>query len=269
MRTFHIGGTAAQVLRYLQIKAKFEGTVRYDRNSLRQLEDGNNIVLNKNGSVTILGEDRSRNSNSTTSSSAPSSPLRMAARSRRATPSSSGIRTACRFSPRKRKVKIPRHIEGVTMKRSSTTNPAGNHGRQSNTKKICTRKSSSSMTTANRWPITQFLPALISSLPKTTKSSPARSWQRTPRKTSKTKEHHRRSAACCRALRSSSAQGRLRNLQNRRHVDFRSERSRQALHRHQDQHTQVKRNISSPSASTSSFQGRYVRKGQQLGLRAD
>jgi DNA-directed RNA polymerase subunit beta' len=57
MRTFHIGGTAAQVFKQPQIKAKFDGTVRYDELRFVQLEDGNNIVLNKNGSVTILGED--------------------------------------------------------------------------------------------------------------------------------------------------------------------------------------------------------------------
>jgi DNA-directed RNA polymerase subunit beta' len=57
MRTFHIGGTAAQVFKQPQIKAKYEGTVRYDELRVVQLEDGNNIVLNKNGSVTILGED--------------------------------------------------------------------------------------------------------------------------------------------------------------------------------------------------------------------
>src|SRR6476659_6495589 len=57
MRTFHIGGTAAAVFKQPQIKAKFEGAVRYNDLRLVQLEDGNNIVLNKNGSVSILGED--------------------------------------------------------------------------------------------------------------------------------------------------------------------------------------------------------------------
>ena len=57
MRTFHIGGTAAQVFKLPQIKAKFDGIVRYNELRLVQLEDGNNIVLNKNGSVSILGED--------------------------------------------------------------------------------------------------------------------------------------------------------------------------------------------------------------------
>jgi DNA-directed RNA polymerase subunit beta' len=57
MRTFHIGGTASQVFKQPQIKAKFDGVIRYNELRLVQLEDGNNIVLNKNGSVSILGED--------------------------------------------------------------------------------------------------------------------------------------------------------------------------------------------------------------------
>jgi DNA-directed RNA polymerase subunit beta' len=54
MRTFHIGGTASQVFKQPQIKAKFEGTVRYNELRVVPLEDGNNIVLNKNGSVSIV-----------------------------------------------------------------------------------------------------------------------------------------------------------------------------------------------------------------------
>ncbi|HLH55273.1 MAG TPA: DNA-directed RNA polymerase subunit beta' [Verrucomicrobiae bacterium] len=57
MRTFHIGGTASQVFKQPQIKAKYEGTVRYNELRLVELEDGNNIVLNKNGSVSILADD--------------------------------------------------------------------------------------------------------------------------------------------------------------------------------------------------------------------
>ncbi len=57
MRTFHIGGTASQVFKQPQIKAKFDGVVRYNELRLVKLEDGNSIVLNKNGSVSILGED--------------------------------------------------------------------------------------------------------------------------------------------------------------------------------------------------------------------
>src|SRR5947207_3323782 len=57
MRTFHIGGTASAVFKQPQIKAKFDGVIHYNDLRLVQLEDGNNIVLNKNGSVSILGED--------------------------------------------------------------------------------------------------------------------------------------------------------------------------------------------------------------------
>jgi DNA-directed RNA polymerase subunit beta' len=57
MRTFHIGGTASQVFKVPQIKAKHEGVMRYNDLRLVTLEDGNNIVLNKNGTVSILGDD--------------------------------------------------------------------------------------------------------------------------------------------------------------------------------------------------------------------
>jgi DNA-directed RNA polymerase subunit beta' len=57
MRTFHIGGTAHQVFKQPQIKAKYDGIIRYNDLRLVELEDGNNIVLNKNGSVSILADD--------------------------------------------------------------------------------------------------------------------------------------------------------------------------------------------------------------------
>ena len=57
MRTFHIGGTASQVFKVPQIKAKFDGQIRYNELRVVTLEDGNSIVLNKNGTVSILGED--------------------------------------------------------------------------------------------------------------------------------------------------------------------------------------------------------------------
>jgi DNA-directed RNA polymerase subunit beta' len=57
MRTFHIGGTASQVFKQPQIKAKFDGVVRYNDLRIVQLEDHSNIVLNKNGSVSVLGEE--------------------------------------------------------------------------------------------------------------------------------------------------------------------------------------------------------------------
>jgi len=57
MRTFHIGGTASQVFKVPQIRAKADGVLRYNDLRLVRLEDGNHIVLNKNGSVSVLGED--------------------------------------------------------------------------------------------------------------------------------------------------------------------------------------------------------------------
>jgi DNA-directed RNA polymerase subunit beta' len=58
MRTFHIGGTASAVFKVPQIKAKHDGTIRYNDLRLVTLEDGkNHIVLNKNGSVSILADD--------------------------------------------------------------------------------------------------------------------------------------------------------------------------------------------------------------------
>src|SRR6266550_1819413 len=57
MRTFHIGGTAAVQFKVPQIKAKFDGTIRYNDLRLVELEDASNIVLNKNGSVSILADD--------------------------------------------------------------------------------------------------------------------------------------------------------------------------------------------------------------------
>jgi DNA-directed RNA polymerase subunit beta' len=57
MRTFHIGGTASQVFKQPQIKAKSDGIVKYNDLRLVELEDGNNIVLNKNGSIAIMADD--------------------------------------------------------------------------------------------------------------------------------------------------------------------------------------------------------------------
>ncbi len=57
MRTFHIGGTASQVFKQPEIKSKFDGSLRYNDLRFVLLEDGNNIVLNKNGSVSIVADD--------------------------------------------------------------------------------------------------------------------------------------------------------------------------------------------------------------------
>jgi DNA-directed RNA polymerase subunit beta' len=60
MRTFHIGGTASQVFKQPHIKAKFDGLVRYNDLRLVELEDGNHIVLNKNGSISIMADESGR-----------------------------------------------------------------------------------------------------------------------------------------------------------------------------------------------------------------
>src|SRR4051812_49018293 len=57
MRTFHIGGTGTVVFKQPQIKAKHDGVVKYNDLRLVELEDGNNIVLNKNGTISIHHED--------------------------------------------------------------------------------------------------------------------------------------------------------------------------------------------------------------------
>ena len=57
MRTFHIGGTAAQVFKQPQIKSRYDGTVKYQDLRIVTLQDGNSIVLNKNGSLSIVGDD--------------------------------------------------------------------------------------------------------------------------------------------------------------------------------------------------------------------
>ncbi|MCL4787578.1 MAG: DNA-directed RNA polymerase subunit beta' [Verrucomicrobia bacterium] len=57
MRTFHIGGVAAGTFKQPIIKAKYDGIVKYNDLRVVTLEDGNSIVLNKNGSISILGED--------------------------------------------------------------------------------------------------------------------------------------------------------------------------------------------------------------------
>ena len=57
MRTFHIGGTASQTFKQPIIKAKNDGVVRFNDLRTVQALDGNWIVLNKNGSITIHDED--------------------------------------------------------------------------------------------------------------------------------------------------------------------------------------------------------------------
>ena len=56
MRTFHIGGTASSVFKQPQIEARNAGLLKYQDLRKVELEDGNNIILNKNGMVFVIDE---------------------------------------------------------------------------------------------------------------------------------------------------------------------------------------------------------------------
>jgi len=56
MRTFHIGGTASSVFKQPQIEARNAGVLKYQDLRKVELEDGNNIILNKNGMVFVIDE---------------------------------------------------------------------------------------------------------------------------------------------------------------------------------------------------------------------
>ena len=53
MRTFHIGGTASAVYKHPEIVAKNSGLVRYHELRVVRNQDGDQVVLNKNGVITI------------------------------------------------------------------------------------------------------------------------------------------------------------------------------------------------------------------------
>ncbi|MFO0900448.1 MAG: DNA-directed RNA polymerase subunit beta' [Pirellulales bacterium] len=54
MRTFHIGGTAARAVEESEIRAKKAGQVQFTRLKVVRNDDGQNIVLTRNGEVTVL-----------------------------------------------------------------------------------------------------------------------------------------------------------------------------------------------------------------------
>ncbi len=57
MRTFHIGGTASSVFKQPQIISKNNGIVRNHDLRTVKAQDGNNVVLNKNGVLSIYDDD--------------------------------------------------------------------------------------------------------------------------------------------------------------------------------------------------------------------
>jgi len=56
MRTFHIGGTASSVFKQPKITAKSNGTIKYENIRWAKVDDGN-VVLNKNGSILVMGPE--------------------------------------------------------------------------------------------------------------------------------------------------------------------------------------------------------------------
>ncbi len=58
MRTFHIGGTASTVAKVPEIVVKAAGVIRFDHESLKTIvnDEGRDVVLNKNGVITIVAE---------------------------------------------------------------------------------------------------------------------------------------------------------------------------------------------------------------------
>jgi DNA-directed RNA polymerase subunit beta' len=57
MRTFHIGGVASQTFKQPVVKAKNDGTARFNDLRVVKSVEGDFIVLNRNGSVTIHADD--------------------------------------------------------------------------------------------------------------------------------------------------------------------------------------------------------------------
>jgi DNA-directed RNA polymerase subunit beta' len=53
MRTFHVGGTASQTFKQPIVKAKNEGTVRFNELKVVKTTEDNYVVLNKNGTVGV------------------------------------------------------------------------------------------------------------------------------------------------------------------------------------------------------------------------
>ncbi len=53
MRTFHIGGTASSVFKQPEVTAKNSGIVRYHELRVVRNPDGDNVVLNKNGVISV------------------------------------------------------------------------------------------------------------------------------------------------------------------------------------------------------------------------
>jgi DNA-directed RNA polymerase subunit beta' len=58
MRTFHIGGTASRIVEQSFIKSKSEGTLLYHNLRIVKKKAGENIVLNRNGQISIVDKNQ-------------------------------------------------------------------------------------------------------------------------------------------------------------------------------------------------------------------
>ena len=232
MRTFHIGGTAAQVFKVPQIKAKHDGTIRYNELRCVQLEDGNNIVLNKNGAVSIIGDDGRELENHVVVIGAvisfkDGSKVKKGETFVQWDPYNVPI-----LSEKAGKVKFHDIIEGVTMKQETDETTGQEAMVSSSTRRICTRKSSSAMMAARRRRIIRFLPARTSSSSRAARLSPARCW---PSRLAKC-PRPRTSPAACRAWPNCSRRAARRTPRKFPRLTasrISAERPGQALHSHQ------------------------------------
>jgi len=57
MRTFHIGGTATKIFKQPIVKMKNDGVIRYQELRVVESTEGGFVALNKNGFITLHGED--------------------------------------------------------------------------------------------------------------------------------------------------------------------------------------------------------------------
>ena len=57
MRTFHVGGTASQTFKQPVVKAKNDGTIHFNELKVVTTNDGNFVVLNKNGTCSVHAKD--------------------------------------------------------------------------------------------------------------------------------------------------------------------------------------------------------------------
>ena len=158
-----------------QIKAKHDGTIRYNELRLVTFEDGNNIVLNKNGTVSILADDGRELEQHNVVIGAVISVADGAKVKKGETFVQWDPYNVPILSEKAGKVKFHDIIEGVTMKQETdeTTGQEAmvviEHKEDLHPQIIILRRQGRA-----RRPTTRFLPARTSSWPKATRSSPAR-----------------------------------------------------------------------------------------------